>query len=96
MKTALNIELLNRQARLREVQLRWHPDSKFLSVAEALQWMDEPGPHQMHVARCLALCLQHDARVFYECGKRADGTYAWRGCRYGTEGADYISGFGRY
>jgi hypothetical protein len=34
--------------------------------------------------------------VFYECGKLPDGTYSWRGFRYGLEDFEYLSGFGRF
>lgn len=62
--------------------------------------------HQLRIARSLAMCLQSPVNVFYECGMRlgdmdesgvrAPSTYRWRGCRYGTEGHEYISGFGRF
>lgn len=75
-----------------QAQIRFSPDSRILDVGQALLWMNEDD----RVARSLALCLQHPIVVFYECGKRGDGTYAWRGARYGVNGNEYISGFGRY
>jgi hypothetical protein len=50
--------------------------------------------YRVRVARCLALCLQNEANLFYECGLK-DGEYQYRGCRYGIEGPDYMSGFGK-
>jgi hypothetical protein len=52
--------------------------------------------HRLHVARSLAMALQYPAFVIYECGRNADGTYRWRGIRYGVEGSQYLSGFGRF
>lgn len=52
--------------------------------------------HRLNVAHSLCTVLQYPAFVFYECGKRPDGSYAWRGCRVGPEPNEYISGFGRY
>lgn len=61
--------------------------------------------YKLRVARSLALCLQNKINVFYECGlitggRNEDGSqdpsrYQWRGCRYGTEPHEYISGFGK-
>lgn len=48
------------------------------------------------VLQSIAIAHQHPCVVFYECGKRDDGTYAWRGARYGVEGSQYASGFGRF
>ena len=52
--------------------------------------------YSLNVARSLMLCLQAPVGVFYECGKNADGTYKWRGFRYGFEESQYMSGFGRH
>lgn len=47
-----------------------------------------------HVASCVLLAMSNSpVRVFYECSKRKDGTYKFRGCRYGVEGYQYMSGF---
>jgi hypothetical protein len=54
--------------------------------------------YQVQVARSIAVALSDsgfDSLVFYECGKREDGSYAWRGARYGVRDSQYISGFGR-
>lgn len=61
--------------------------------------------YRLRVARCLAMCLQNEVNVFYECGltvgdmnedgSRSPSHYKWRGCRYGTEDSQYISGFGK-
>ncbi|MDI1362544.1 hypothetical protein [Methylotenera sp.] len=40
--------------------------------------------------------IQHSVGVFYECGLQPDGTYQWKGFRYGIEGSEYQSGFGSY
>lgn len=47
--------------------------------------------HRAMLAGSLSLCLQYPVGVFYTC---CEGRY--RGFRYGTEGSEYISGFGRY
>lgn len=45
----------------------------------------------------VTMALQyHGVCVFYECGLNPDGTYKWKGCRFGVEGHEYQSGFGRY
>lgn len=36
---------------------------------------------------------QGDPIQFYECGLQEDGTYKWKGCRFGVEGQEYYSGF---
>ncbi len=42
----------------------------------------------------IAMAVADDPHgVFYECGKNEDGTYRWRGFRYGLEGHEYRSGF---
>lgn len=60
--------------------------------------------YQLRIARGLAMCSQRPVNVFYECGAITDldehgdriiRGYRWRGCRYGTEGYEYISGFGK-
>ena len=52
--------------------------------------------HQIQLANNVVTALQFPAFVFYECGKKEDGSYKWRGCRYGTAPHEYMSGFGRY
>lgn len=52
--------------------------------------------HRLQIANNVAAALQFPAFVFYECGKNDDGTYRYRGCRYGVEPPDYSCGFGRY
>ncbi|HET8687803.1 MAG TPA: hypothetical protein VFM18_14225 [Methanosarcina sp.] len=43
----------------------------------------------------ISLALQHPAVIFYECGNiQPDGSRQYRGCRYGVEPHEYISGFG--
>jgi len=76
---------------LRVVQLQQWPDSHFLTLYEVLTAWDAP-----HAARNLTHCLQYPVGVFYECGKLPDGTYSWRGFRYGLEDFEYLSGFGRF
>lgn len=50
-----------------------------------------------HIARCVLLAMSNSpVRVFYECGKNEDGTYKFRGCRYGVQGYEYMSGFSRF
>jgi hypothetical protein len=87
-------------ADLVQAQFRQYPDSRILSVSEVIQdWVDEDGlteAQRARVTRSLAFALQCPVKVFYECGKRPNSTYAWRGCRFGTEGREYLSGFGRY
>ena len=60
-------------------------------------WGDAHRQEREHVAACVLLVMRDNpVRVFYECGKRADGTYKFRGCRYGVEGYQYMSGFSMY
>ena len=66
-------------------QLQEYSDSRRLSVHEMLQaW-------PAYTRRQAALALQFAAVVFYEAGRRSDGTYAWKGARYGFEGSQYLS-----
>jgi hypothetical protein len=49
------------------------------------------------VARSVAVAMSNSSiRVFYECVKREDGTYKFRGCRDGLRGQDYASSFGYF
>ena len=48
---------------------------------------------QLRMSRCVANAMAHDVGIFYQCGKRADGTYAHKGFRYGMEPHEYMSGF---
>ncbi len=52
--------------------------------------------YRLRIATVLALCLQYEAVIFYECGLKEDGSYRWRGARYGIEESAYLSGFGNY
>lgn len=52
---------------------------------------------QEYVTSCVLLATSNSpVRVFYECGKNKDGTYRFRGCRYGVQGYEYMSGFSRF
>jgi hypothetical protein len=42
----------------------------------------------------LVCSMQHAVRLYYECGDTRDEQRRWRGCRYGMEGSQYLSGFG--
>ena len=60
-------------------------------------WAEAIRQEKAHVAACVLLCMrQNPVRVFYECGKQEDGTYRFRGCRYGVQGYEYASGFSMY
>jgi hypothetical protein len=84
----LKDEFLGREGKLyREVADRVH--AMHIHIEKRAQ------EHRLRVARNVAMALQYPVFVFYECGKREDGVYAWRGCRYGIEGSQYLSGFGR-
>ena len=61
-------------------------------VGEA--WSSYLAYFQLNIARCIAIASAETVGVFYRCGKREDGTYSWRGYRYGVEGSQYQSGFG--
>lgn len=52
--------------------------------------------HKYDVSRAIAFTIQDPCGVFYKCGKNEDGTYRWMGFRFGFEGSEYQSGFGRY
>ena len=46
------------------------------------------------IAVCLANAVEYQQTIqFYQCGLNEDGTYKWKGCRYGLEGHEYYSGF---
>lgn len=66
----------------------------------AAHWLDRANFANLYtqnararVARVQALVVQFPVFVFYECGRNSDGTYKWRGCRYGVEAHEYLSGF---
>jgi hypothetical protein len=72
--------------------LEW-PDSKRLTFSDVVHtWIDD----DRRVERNIALCNQFNAGVWYECGRKQDGTYSWRGYRYGFKPEAYVSGFGKY
>lgn len=48
---------------------------------------------EQQTMRAIITCLSQYPGVFYVCGKRANGTYAHRGFRYGARGSEYMSGF---
>jgi hypothetical protein len=48
------------------------------------------------IANSVALYMSNPIHVFYECVKKEDGTYKFRGCRDGVRCQDYGSGFGFY
>ena len=83
---------------LTEVQLSLHPDSVIIPANEIFErWVlpDQLLGNSAAVLRSLAVVtINGDFGVFYECGRRADGTYRNRGFRYGREGHEYLSGFG--
>ncbi len=52
--------------------------------------------YRLQITTGLCMILQYPAFVFYECGKRDDGSYRYRGCRVGLEAHQYLGGFGRF
>ena len=57
-------------------------------------WQKYITDHQLRAARGITISVQDLVGVFYVCGKREDGSYRYRGYRYGVEGSQYQSGFG--
>lgn len=54
--------------------------------------------HANMILRGISVCFANayengDTIQFYECGRQEDGTYRWKGCRFGLEGQEYYSGF---
>jgi hypothetical protein len=51
---------------------------------------------RMQVLRTITMMLtgDYEAVQFYECIGTDDGKFRWRGCRYGVEEHEYMSGFG--
>lgn len=79
-----------------ESQVEFFPDSIIISESEAARkwYRQEPDyGRQSIIARLLVCTMQYPVRIYYECGRNPDGTYKWRGCRYGVNGPDYVSGF---
>lgn len=77
-----------------EAQLAAWPDSRRVEPNQALDWGRDAFPMARHsVMGGIALTVQYAVCVFYECGRQPDGTYRWKGCRYGVEGHEYQSGF---
>lgn len=119
---------------LQKAQFEFWPDSKLVSIWEALNewptdypdWIEKEGErvferfkHDLVHARslraqkmlelqaqyrertlrsiavCLANAMNYQQPVqFYQCGLNEDGTYQYKGCRYGLKGYEYYSGFG--
>lgn len=97
---------------IREAQLDYYPDSVFRTLDEVLErwpneypsWVtseQEVHRYQHQVQRSLLTALRNITVCdwqyqFYECGLQEDGTYQWRGMRFGLEGHQYQSGFGYF
>lgn len=82
---------------LKSVQLQEWPDSRILTTSEVLhEWLKvgQTKDELLSVAHSLAMCIQYKTLVFYECGMK-DGKYQFRGARYGIQGHEYLSGFGK-
>jgi hypothetical protein len=73
----------------------WPADGALRGLERYKYLNDRVTQYRMRMARGLALALQFSCFVFYECGKQSDGTYRWRGCRYGVNGSEYLSGYSR-
>lgn len=73
-------------------QMEEYPNSKRMSVDEVLTWCDRPHDPTLRANRhaAVALALQFPVVIFYGLGD----TYKLRGFRYGTDGHEYMSGFG--
>jgi hypothetical protein len=70
------------QEKLWRKQLEVWPDSRRVPVSEVITTWNNT-----------ASALQYPAVVFYEAGLEADGTYRYKGIRYGLEDREYLSGF---
>ena len=51
--------------------------------------------YRLHVASHLTMCLQFPTGVFYQCGRKVDGEYRYRGYRFGVLPHECLGGFGR-
>ena len=49
--------------------------------------------HRLALARNCIIAMRHPQGFFYRCGKQEDGTYKWRGYRYGVKPEEYMSSF---
>jgi hypothetical protein len=49
--------------------------------------------YQLRMARAINMAMQSPEGIFYQCGKRENGTYKWIGYRYGVQPSQYMSGF---
>jgi hypothetical protein len=82
-------ELIEDQVDVRD---KWYFKALVMSEAEKFA-----AQRALSTARGLAVALSNgEDGVFYECGLQPDGTYRWRGYRFGLEGSEYQSGFGRF
>lgn len=72
-----------------------YPDAVERRIAKHDYVVDRLHNHRLRIARAIAMTIQYEVGVFYECGLKPDGTYRWRGFRYGIEGSQYLSGFSR-
>jgi hypothetical protein len=49
--------------------------------------------YQIRMARTINMAMQSPEGLFYQCGKKENGTYKWVGYRYGVRPSQYMSGF---
>lgn len=73
-------------------QLEEFPTSRRMSIQEVYEWADKPMDAAKRAARWsgIALAMQYPVVVFYGLGD----SHRLRGFRFGTDGHEYMSGFG--
>jgi len=78
------------------VQLEHYPNSRRMTPLQArAEWSKGTERNSVVAMFQVATTLQYPVRVFYECGRVIGGLREHRGCRYGVEAFEYMSGFGR-
>jgi hypothetical protein len=93
--TAFEGALSTHQDRLWHTQLLLYPDSVRIPYHAVLQdWCQILGDPDPAMMRQVVLAKQHEGGVFYECCRQGDGSYKYRGYRYGLHPGQYMGGFG--
>jgi hypothetical protein len=84
LEASIDLETIVTKAQelLWQKQLELWPDSRRVPVSEVIMTWNNT-----------ATALQYPAVVFYEAGLEADGSYRYKGIRYGLEDSEYLSGF---
>lgn len=93
--TAFESALSTHQDHLWHTQLQLYPDSVRIPYHAVLRdWCQILDDSDHAMLRQVVLAKQHEGGVFYECCRRPDGSYKYRGYRYGRELGQHMGGFG--